>query len=112
MNDYTDAAKNIMLDALAPYMTRVALHSADPGAGADNEVGQRQPISWKPADWGYVDSAVEPVFIMQGGDSVSYISLWDDTGSTRYMVKQIPTSTFGADGVFTLSDVGYDLNDP
>lgn len=116
-NDYDATAKNVMLDALAAVMTRVALHSGDPGAAnaADNELAgggyARQAITWNAAAAGAIDSSNAPAFSIEGGDTVSWVSFWNTAGTVRYAKKDVTDEAFGAAGTYTLTDADFDLND-
>lgn len=116
-NDYDTTAKNVMLDALAAVMLRVALHSGDPGAAnaADNELSgggyARQAIAWNAASGGSVDSSNAPAFSIEAGDTVSWISFWNTAGTVRYIKKDVTNEAFGAAGTYTLTDADFDLND-
>jgi hypothetical protein len=116
-NDYDATAKNLMLDALAAVMLRVALHSGDPGAAnaADNELAgggyARQAIAWNAASAGSVDSSNAPAFSIEGGDTVSWVSFWNTAGTVRYIKKDVTNEAFGAAGTYTLTDADFDLND-
>jgi hypothetical protein len=115
-NDYDAAAKNVMLDALGAVAVRVALHTADPGAGAANEVAgggyARQVISWNAAAAGALDNNANPVFSVPAGTTVSWISFWNAAGTVRYAKKDVTDEVFGAAGTYTLTDADFDLNDP
>jgi hypothetical protein len=116
-NDYDTTAKNVMLDQLATVMTRVALHSGDPGAAnaADNELAgggyARQAITWNAASGGAIDSSNAPAFSVEGGDTVSWISFWNTGGTVRYAKKNVTDEAFGSGGTYTLTDADFDLND-
>ena len=120
-NDYDTTAKNVMLDALAAVMVRVALHSGDPGAAntAANELSggspayARKAIAWAAASGGAIDDTTAPVFDIPAGSTVAWVSFWNTAGTVRYSKKQLATpETFGAQGQYTLTDVDFDLNDP
>lgn len=117
-NDYDATAKNVMLDALAAVMTRVALHSADPGAAnsATSELSgggyARQIIGWNAATGGAIDDTATPAFTVGAGSTVAWVSFWNTGGTVRYAKKQVTSEVFGAAGTYTLTDVDFDLNDP
>lgn len=116
-NDYDTTAKNLMLDALAVVMLRVAAHSDDPGAAnqADNELSgggyARQAIAWNAATGGAIDSSNAPQFSIEAGDTVSWLSFWNTAGTVRYAKKNVTDEAFGGAGTYTLSDADFDLND-
>lgn len=112
-----DTAKNAMLDALAPLVTRVALHTGDPGAAnqAANEVTggspayARKAITWNPAAAANLDSADAPVFDVPGGTTVAWVSFWNTAGTVRYGKKQVTAEAFGSQGTYTLTDADFSL---
>ena len=118
-NDYDATAKNVMLDQLATVMTRVALHTGDPGGAnsASNEVSggspayARKAIAWNAASGGAIDDSTAPVFDVPAGTTVSWISFWNTAGTVRYAKKDVTDEVFGAQGTYTLTDVDFDLND-
>lgn len=122
-NDYDATAKNVMLDALAAVMTRVALHNADPGA-ANTATGEltggspayaRKAIAWAAAGTptaGAIDDTTAPIFDVPAGATVAWISFWNTAGTVRYAKKQVTSEVFGAQGTYQLTDVDFDLNDP
>lgn len=117
-NDYDITARNAMLDALAAVCTRVALHTADPGAAnsATAEVAggtyARQVITWNAATGGAIDSSNAPVFDVPAGTTVAWVSFWNDAGTVRYAKKDVTDEVFGAAGTYTLTDADFDLNAP
>jgi len=119
-NDYDDTAKNVMLDALAAVMVKVALHTGDPGGAnsASNEVTggspayARKTIAWNAASAGSVDDSTNGlVFDVPAGTTVSWVSFWNSAGTVRYLKKNVTDETFGAQGTYTLTDADFDLND-
>jgi hypothetical protein len=119
-NDYDTTAKNVMLDALGAVLTRIALHSGDPGAAntAANELSggspayARKAIAWNAATGGAIDDSTGPVFDVPAGATVAWISGWNTAGTVRYFKKAVTNEVFGAQGTYTLTDLDLDLNDP
>lgn len=118
-NDYDITARNAMLDALGALITKVALHTGDPGAAnaADNEVTggspayARQSIAWGAAAAGSMsDSTNGAVFNVPAGTTVTWISFWNTGGTVRYLKKQVTSEAFGAQGTYTLTNADLDLN--
>lgn len=105
-----------MLDALGALVTRVALHTGDPGGAnsATNEVAggtyDRQSITWNAASAGSMDDSNAPVFDVGAGITVSWISFWNTAGTVRYAKKDVTDEAFGAAGTYTLTDADLDLN--
>ena len=121
-NDYDMTARNVMLDQLGTLVTRIALHSGDPGAAnqADNELAggspayARKAVTWDAAGTptpGSMNCPTDPVFDVEGGDTVSWISGWNTAGTVRYFKKDVTDEVFGAQGTYTLTDLDLDLND-
>lgn len=118
-NDYDTTAKNVMLDALAGVLTRISLHSGDPGAAnaADNELSggspayARKAVTWAAASGGSMDETTSPTFDVEGGDTVSWIAGWNTAGTVRYFKKDVTDEVFGAQGTYQLTDLDLDLND-
>jgi hypothetical protein len=117
-NDYDDTAKDAMLDALGALMTRVALHTGDPGAAntASNELTggspayARKAIAWGSASGGIIAASSAPVFDVPASTTVSWLSFWNTAGTVRYAKKNITDEVFGAQGTYTLSAADFDLN--
>src|SRR5690242_6490262 len=113
-----DTAKNLMLDALAAVMLRVALHTGDPGAAkqASNEVTggspayARKAIAWNAAAAANLDSSDAPVFDVPAGTTVTWVSFWNTAGTVRYGKKQVTAEAFGAQGTYTLTDADFALS--
>jgi len=108
-----------MLDALGVLMTRVALHTGDPGGAnsASNEVTggspayARKAIAWNAASGGAMDDSTAPVFDVPAATTVSWVSFWNTAGTVRYAKKDVTDEVFGAQGTYTLTDVDFDIND-
>lgn len=109
-----------MLDALRAVMTKVHLHSADPGAADSNTneltIGtyQRKTTLWNAASGGAIDdnNGAGLVFDIPAGATVAWISWWNGADTVRYAKKQVTTEVFGGVGTYTLTDTDFDLNDP
>jgi len=106
-----DNAKNLMLDALGVAADYASLHSADPGTNGANEIAggspayARKSITWAAASGGSMSSSNDPVFDVEGGDTVSYVGLFSaDTGGTFYGSANVTDEVFGAQGTYTLTD--------
>lgn len=115
-NDYDTTARNVMLDALGVVLTRIALHSGDPGAAnaADNELSgggyARATVTWAAASGGTMDETASPTISVEGGDTVSWISGWNTAATVRYFKKDVTNEVFGANGTYQLTDLDLDLN--
>jgi hypothetical protein len=117
-NDYDLTARNVMLDALGAVMTRVALHTSDPG-GANSATAEvsggsyaRQAITWNAASAGSLDNLANPAFSVPAATTVAWVSFWNTAGTVRYAKKDVTDEVFGAAGTYTLTDVDFDLNQP
>jgi hypothetical protein len=116
---YDNTAKNLMLDQLGTLLTRLALHTGDPGAAnaADNEVSggspayARKAIAWNAASAGAMDDSTNgAVFDVPAATTVTWISGWNTAGTVRYFKKQVTSEAFGAQGTYTVTDADLDLN--
>lgn len=116
---YDNRAKNLMLDQLGTVLTRLALHTGDPGAAdtAANEVTggspayARKAIAWNAAASGSMDDSTNGVvFDVPAGTTVTWISGWNTAGTNRYFKKQVTSEAFGAQGTYTVTDADLDLN--
>lgn len=71
---------------LAPAITHLALHSADPGTGGGNETAAgRKPVAWDENN-GELTIPAEIEFTgLPPGDPVTHVGLWGaDTGGVFY----------------------------
>jgi hypothetical protein len=115
-NDWDIEARNSMLDHVGTEITRVALHTGDPGAAnsATNEVAggtyARQAITFAGAGSGTMASSNQPAFAVGAGITVAWVSFWNTAGTVRYAKKQVTAEAFGAAGTYTLTDADLDLN--
>lgn len=119
-NDYDTTAKNVMLDALGAVLTRLALHTGDPG-GANSATSEvtggspayaRKAIAWNAASGGSIDDSTNgAVFDVPAGTTVSWITGWNTAGTVRYFKKDVTDEVFGAQGTYTVTDADLDLND-
>ena len=116
---YDNTAKNAMLDQLGTLVTRLALHSGDPGGAnsATNELTggtpayARKAIAWNAASGGSMDDSTNGVvFDVAAGSTVAWISGWNAAGTVRYFKKQVTTEVFGGQGTYTVTDADLDLN--
>jgi hypothetical protein len=105
-----------MLDALAAVAIFASLHSADPGATGTNEIAggtpayARKSITWNSASAGALDSSNQPVFDVEGGDTVAFVGLWSaSTAGTFYGSADVTDETFGGQGTYTLTDFDITL---
>lgn len=104
-----DAAKNVMLDALAAAAVFVSAHDADPSTTGANELSSspyaREAITWNAAASGTLDSLSQPMILVAGGDTVAYIGLWSaKTSGVFYGSADVTDETFTGDGSYTVTD--------
>lgn len=111
-----NTSKDLMLDALAAVAIFASLHSADPGATGTNEIAggtpayARKSITWNSASAGALDSSNQPVFDVEGGDTVAFVGLWSaSTAGTFYGSADVTDETFGGQGTYTLTDFDITL---
>lgn len=116
---YDNTAKNAMLDQLGTLVTRLALHSADPGGAnsATNELTggspayARKAIAWNAASGGSMDDSTNgAVFDVPAGSTVAWITGWNTAGTVRYFKKQVTSESFAGQGTYTVTDADLDLN--
>ena len=121
---YTDAAKNIMLNALArgiapdtDGINKVSLHTASPGSTGTNEVTggsyARQTITWNAASAGAIDDSNAPVFDVPAGTTVAFVGFWyDSAGGNEAFAGYVDVAdeVFTNAGTYTLTDADLDLN--
>lgn len=112
---YSVAAKNLMLDALAPPFA--SLHNGDPGDGGANEISGGSPAyarkanTWNPASGGSKDNSNQPVFDVPPATSVKYVGFWSlVTGGVFYGSALVTQEDFANQGTYTLTDADLDLN--
>lgn len=120
-NDYDIKARNVGVDAIAAVALRVALHTGDPGAAdsASNEVTggspayARKAIAWNAASAGAATASANVVLDVPASTTVTWISLWNTAGTSRYLKKAVTSEAFGAQGTYTVlaSGTTLDLND-
>jgi hypothetical protein len=117
--EYDDTAKNLMLDQLGTLVTRLALHTGDPGAAnqADNEIAGGSPayarmaVAWNAAALGTMDDSTNgAVFDVPAATTVSWISGWNTAGTVRYFKKNVADEVFTNQGTYTVTDADLDLN--
>jgi hypothetical protein len=106
MAGFSTAAKNTMLDSLT--MDRVRLHSGDPGAsGTSNTIAAYGLTAATFAAASGGERALSSDVAFTGGSasqSVTYFSIWSNTGPTYHASGQITTGdvTANAAGEYTL----------
>lgn len=119
-NDYDTKGRNAGVDAIAALVTRLALHTADPG-GADlsaNEVTGGSPAYARKA---VAYNAAASGAATQNGDvtfdvpacTVAYVTGWNTAGTSRYFKKAVTNEVFAAQGTYKVTGTTstLDLND-
>lgn len=118
-NDWDTRARNVGVDAILAQITRLALHTGDPGAAdtAANEVSggspayARKAVTFNAAAGGVATQAADVVFDVPTG-TVSWISGWNTAGTQRYFKKDVTDEVFAGQGTYTAKAAdSYDLND-
>lgn len=109
-------AKNAMLDELRTLILYASLHSADPGGTGANEIAGgtpayvRKSLTFSAASGGAIDSSNQPVFDVEGGDTVAYVGFNSaESAGTWYGDASVTSETFGGQGTYTLTDVDISL---
>jgi hypothetical protein len=120
-NDYDTTARNVGVDAIAALGLRWAAHTGDPGGAnsASNEVTggspayARKAVAWNAASGGVATQNGDVVLDIPAGVTVSWLSLWNIAGTTRYLKKDVTDEAFGAQGTYTIkgTTTTLDLND-
>lgn len=117
-NDYDTRARNVGVDAIAAQVTRLALHTGDPG-GADaalNEISggspayARKAVTWNAAAAGSADDSTGAIVFDVPATTVAWISGWNTAGTQRYFKKAVTNEVFAAQGTYTVTDIDIDLN--
>lgn len=110
MAGLTNAAKNLMLDALAGVAEVASLHSADPGTTGANELAggapayARQPITWNAAAAGNLDNNANPTFDVPPNSDVAFFGLWTSGGAFLGGGAVTTPEHFAGQGTYTLTD--------
>ena len=120
-NDYDTTARNAGVDAIAALVTRLALHTGDPGGAnlANNEVAggspayARKAVAWNAASGGAATQNGDVVFDVPAA-TVAWVSGWNTAGTVRYFKKDVTDEVFAAQGTYTVQGTtsSLDLNDP
>ena len=105
--EFSDAAKALMLDALTANL--ISVHTGDPGsAGANNEVSgggySRQVASFNAASSGQRTLAADVDFVGPASEDATWIGVWNSTGPV--FLGRTPLTgdaTFNSLGEFTVA---------
>jgi hypothetical protein len=102
---FTDAALNVMVDALAAAGTYISAHTADPGTTGTNQHGSRAQTTWGTASSG--DRVGSQVTIaVTAGTTITHWGIWSAaTNGTFYGGFALGTSE-------TFSNAGNLLHTP
>ncbi len=105
-----NAAKAVMLDALAGVAVFASLHSADPGStGASELTGgspayARKSVTYAASSAGAKAINNTPAFDVPAGSTVAFCGLWSAaTGGTFYGGYDVTDETFTGQGTYTLA---------
>lgn len=117
-NDYDTKGRNAGADGIAALVTRLALHTGDPGGAdsASNEVTggspayARKAATWNAAASGAATLNGNVVFDVPASTTVSWISGWNTAGTSRYFKKDVTDEAFGAQGTYTVLASGTEIN--
>lgn len=103
------------LDAIADHggslVTHVSL--ADGPLEGDELTGidGRQSISWDLASDGDISASNEPVFEVDGGETVNHVQYWSaSTGGTYYGSSSVTEETFAGSGTYTITAADINHN--
>lgn len=112
----SNAAKNLMLDALGATAGFASLHTANPGTTGASEIATgsyaRKAITWNAAATGDLDSSNQPVFDVPSGTTAAYWGLWSSvvTGTFFGATGLNTPEYFAAAGTYTLTDADVTLS--
>lgn len=119
---WDNRGKNVMLDAVAAQITRLALHTGDPGAadtGANEVAGgtpayARKAVAFGAASAGSMSPSADVDLDVPAGTTVAWVSGWNTGGTQRFFKKQVPAEAFTQQGIYRiLASSTFDLaNDP
>lgn len=108
---YVDAARHVMVQALADVVDAISLHSGDPGSTGANEVVGGSPVyvrqtpTWGTPANGQINIASIGSHNVPGGTTVMFLGLWG--GATPVFYGSAPLGSFV--GVFSLTDTTTDI---
>jgi hypothetical protein len=100
---FSNASKNVALDAIGAAATWLSVHSADPGTTGANEVpsSTRAQTTWSAASGGSKTGTVAAIGVPAGA-TITHWGLWTgSTGGTFHTGNTLPSSeTYGSAGVY------------
>lgn len=107
-------ARNVAADAVGTLAARMALHTADPGAGSANELSgggySRQAIEWDAAS-GAVAALSDATNFDVPAVTVAWVSIWNAAGTVRYGKVELDTpAVFPVAGVLTINAADLDFS--
>lgn len=115
--EYTNAAKNIMLEALIDETIWVSAHTASPGLTGANEVSggspayARKQLTYGAAASGAADISASATLDIPASTSVTFLGIWDAvTGGVFLGQSSIATETFGSQGTLEVTEAELNLN--
>ena len=116
---FNNVGKKLMLDALTAVVDYLSLHSADPGATGTSELAggspayARKAVTWNAAvDPGTATGNSLPTFDVEGGDTVSYVGLWDAvTSGAFYGSANVTDEVFGGQGTYQVTAATLSITD-
>src|SRR5690606_32423716 len=97
-----------------------SLHDDDPSSTGRSEISggspayARQAIAWDSAELGELSDSSNGIdFDVPASATVRYVGLWSaSTSGTFYGYAEVPEETFGAQGVYRLTDFTIPMSDP
>lgn len=103
---YSNASKNIALDAIGAAATWISMHSSDPGTTGANEVpsSTRAQTTWSVASGGSKTGTAAACGVPAGA-TVAFWGLWTaSSGGTFHTGGSLPTpESYGGAGVYNLT---------
>ena len=106
---FTPAGKKVMLEHIAPLITAVSIHSADPGTtgtseldGGDPAYARKAPDFSDTATDGEIPMDAPATFDIPAGSTVAYAGFWVGASLVAKAAMAVP-ETYANQGTFTLS---------
>src|SRR5690349_17278888 len=100
---FSNASKNVALDAIGAAATWLSIHSGDPGTTGANEIpsSTRAQTTWSPASGGSKTGTAAAIGVPAGA-TASHWGLWTgSTGGTFHTGNTLPsTEVYGSAGVY------------
>ena len=114
---YSDAGKDLMLDALGTVAVFVSLHDGAPGDNGANEISGGSPayvrkaITWNASSGGSLDSSNQPELDVPAATTVMHVGFWSaESGGVFYGFSDVDDEVYTNQGTYKVTDADLDLN--